>query len=74
MNPSRRISSLTLSLVERMATDPASTPTLRAFHAAQLADLRKRAGDAAPARRASPFSRFVEALEKETTTPDSKTP
>lgn len=73
MNPSRRISPLTLSLVERMATDPASTPQLRAFHTAQLADLRKRsgAGDAAPARQASPFSRFVEALCKETEPTDN---
>lgn len=57
-------SPLTLSLVRDMATDPASPPVLRKFHAASLADMEKRARvkDARP----SPFSRFIDSLETET--------
>lgn len=66
MTPTRHISPLTLSRVETVATDPASTPALRQFHTEQLADLRARAArQHAPARHTA-FSRYLESLEKQT--------
>lgn len=65
MTSARRISPLTLSRVEAMATDPASTPALRQFHTEQLAGLRARAArQHAPARHTA-FSRYLESLETE---------
>lgn len=60
----RNPSTLSLSLIEAMSTDPASTPALRAFHAKQLVKLRASVKVEAPAR-PSPFSRFIEHLEKQ---------
>lgn len=59
----RNPSALSLSLIERMSTDPASTPALRAFHAKQLVELRAAVKVDRPSR-PSPFSRFIEHLEK----------
>ena len=63
----RTPSPLTLALVAAMATDPRATPALRQFHAAQLADLQRRASRARD-RYPSPFTRFLEKLETETET------
>lgn len=70
MNPiptfTRRISPMTLALVEHMATDPASPRPLREFHQTQLADLKHRAAlQAHVFKKASPFSRFADALGSE---------
>jgi hypothetical protein len=64
----RTPSPLTLALVAAMATDPRASAALRKFHAAQLADLERRASRARD-RRPSPFTRFIEKLETETTEP-----
>lgn len=66
MNTSRIPSPLTLQLVRAMATDPASPPKLRAFHAARLADLERAREAATRPQRASAFSRFLTKLERET--------
>lgn len=66
MNPARRITPLTLSLVEGMATDPRSPRALRQFHAASLTDLRARAERQDRPARPNPFDRYIEKLtEKE---------
>lgn len=62
----RTPSPLTLALVAAMATDPRASAALRKFHAAQLADLERRASRARD-RRPSPFTRFIEKLETENT-------
>jgi hypothetical protein len=59
----RNPSALSLQLIESMSTDPTSTPALRAFHAKQLVRLRAAVKVDLPSR-PSPFSRFVEHLEK----------
>ena len=64
----RTPSPLTLALVAAMATDPRASAALRKFHAAQLADMERRASRARD-RRPSPFTRFIEKLETETTEP-----
>jgi hypothetical protein len=64
----RTPSPLTLALVAAMATDPRASAALRQFHAVQLADLERRASRARD-RRPSPFTRFLEKLETETTEP-----
>lgn len=61
MNPDRLISAITLERVEAMATNPKSPKALRQFHAAQLADLRRRAAmQQAPARRGPNWDREIE--------------
>ena len=62
----RTPSPLTLALSAAMATDPRASAALRQFHAAQLADLERRASRA-QVRRPSPFTRFIEKLETEST-------
>ena len=57
------ITPLTLELVANMATDPRSTPALRAFHKEQLAGLRARAVRQQAPAKPNPFDRFIERLK-----------
>lgn len=64
----RKITDLTLALVEAMANDPESPQGLRDFHRHQLEALRREVARQRRPARSSPFSRFADYLEH------SKTP